>query len=423
MASWSTKCLETIGKRTLDGYKAQRIPSKFDNVVVAVSGGVDSALAASLYSTIYPNTRAIYMQNWSKSQSLSDPREEPCYNRDWREAVKVAEFLGIPMEKVNFESDYWIDVFEPMLNSYKMGITPNPDIGCNRFIKFGRLTEYLDNKYGQDNYWLVTGHYSRVLDYIGGKSERSLHLLKSYYKQKDQSYFLSQINPIALRRLLLPVGHLTKPEVREYARQLGLPNSSRPDSQGICFVNNSQTGKFKNFLKHYLDNNPGDIITIDKSTNKKKVWGKHQGIWSYTIGQKVGISMPQSDPQYKGTWFVSDKIIDKNEIVIVKGNNNPELYHDTLKVQSFKPLIVGFTKEWFETECSKGTLKMQYRSLQDPVPIKFATIHSSPSDDSYQPYSIQLTLSHAQRAIAPGQYCCIYWNQAVLGSGAITSVL
>lgn len=404
-----SRFLQTIGKRAATGYKPQRLPSRNDNVIIAMSSGVDSSVSAALFAEHFPNARGIYIQSWGKSQSLTDPQLEPCYERDWKDVSRVAEHLGLPVDRVNFEKEYWMDVFEPMLEMYNRGWTPNPDIGCNKFVKFGKLREHLDSQYGANNYWLVTGHYARVLS-PSNKDES--HLLRSFYPNKDQSYYLSQLDPEFLERLIFPVGHLIKSEVRDLAASAGLISTSqKPDSQGICFVNNSQSGKFKHFLEHYLPDSPGNIITIEEDGNKK-VWGQHPGLWSHTIGQKVGISMPQGDPKYSGSWYVSDKLHDSNELVIVRGRDNPALYQDTITITNTFTLDNSF-RNLVNEAIDHGKLFIQYRSLQDPVGVK----HCHFDHDK-----IVLKLASAQRAMAPGQYCCLYLQDRVLGSGTISCV-
>lgn len=391
----------------MDGYHPQPFPAKNDRVIIAMSSGVDSSLAAALFAEYFPKARGIYIQSWGKSQSLTEPQQEPCYERDWKDVCRVAEHLNLPVDKVNFEKDYWLDVFEPMLENYSRGLTPNPDIGCNRFVKFGKLRQVLDQTYGAQNYWLVTGHYSRVLSSL---KDNQPHLLRSFYGRKDQSYYLSQVSPDFLSQLIFPIGHLTKPEVRELALTAGLSTATKPDSQGICFVNNSQHGKFKHFLEHYLPDSQGDIVTIDEEGHKR-VWGKHPGLWSYTIGQKVGISMPQGDPRYAGAWYVCDKLHDSNEIVIVKGRDNPALYQDVLHVANIAPMDKNFQSQIREGVLD-GTLFVQYRSLQEPVPVVSCEFSRQ----------LVLKLKNPQRAMAPGQYCCFYLNDRVMGSGTISRV-
>lgn len=402
------KFLRLARGRVVPGYSPQHVPAKFDNVVIAMSGGVDSSVAAALFAH-YPKATGVYMQNWSESQALESIAEEPCYEKDWKDVAKLGDFLGVPVEKVNFESDYWIDVFEPMLQEYDQGRTPNPDIGCNKFVKFGKLKSYLDQKYGHDNYHLVTGHYSRVLQHLESKE---YHLLRGYYPQKDQSYYLSQINGGILPRLVLPMGHLTKPEVRDMARELQLPTANKRDSQGICFVNNSQHKKFNKFLEHYLTNKPGNVITVEP-TGEKTVWGTHKGLWSYTLGQKIGdgISLPQADPRYTGAWYVSEKIPATNEIVIVRGRENPQLYRDKLRIQDFEYLGEPQTIRKAITEAlQRGELRARYRSLMEPEPL----ISINTDADEFH-----LQFQRPQRAMAPGQFCCLLSQNRILGSGPI----
>lgn len=405
--------IKLISGRRIANYKPQRLPGKFDNVVIAMSSGVDSSVAAALFAKEFPNARGIYMQNWSKSQSLTDPSSESCYERDWKDVVKVADHLKLPVDRVNFERDYWIDVFEPMLEGYTKGWTPNPDIACNKFVKFGKLVQHLDTKFGKNNYWLVTGHYSRILE---SEADTESHLLRSYYPQKDQSYYLSHVDPKVLPRLLFPIGHLSKPEVRQLAKELALPSANKPDSQGICFVNNSQQGKFKNFLEHYLVESKGDIVTVDLVTKEKRKWGEHKGLWSYTIGQKIGLSMPQGDPRYAGAWYVSEKLQDLNELVIVQGVNNPALFKDRLQVQdfTFQANNQSIVERIMHSAVRQGQLTMQYRSLQEPVPV--LELHFSSER------LLDIKLAGKQRAMAPGQNCCLYIGNRVLGSGTIRQV-
>ncbi|KAG0670050.1 hypothetical protein C6P45_002845 [Maudiozyma exigua] len=419
-----SKYQNLISKRLLPRW-SQCQPSKYDNIIIAMSSGVDSSLCASLYSS-YPNVRGIYMRNWSNAND-SDEIKKNCDEQDWKDAQTVAKYLNISINLVNFEQDYWLDVFEPMLNNYQLGCTPNPDILCNKFVKFGKLNQLLDKKYGKGNYWLVMGHYSRVLQDKMDKNKYGL--FRGIDTHKDQSYYLSQVNSNVWSRTLLPMGHLYKTEVREFANELGLPSATKPDSQGICFVNNSQVGKFKNFLKEYIPRTPGNIITIDSLDHTKRIWGQHDGIWSYTIGQKIGISMPQADPKYKGTWFVSEKLIDTNEIVIVKGRDNSKLFHNQLQVGQFEILDDYMNLEQFKKRIPEsiknGTLNMQYRSLQEPIKINKCDIamNSESIRDKKESLGIQLNIQieSSQRAMAPGQYCCIYDNDEVIGSGPITN--
>ena len=412
--------LSLLEKRIPQGWK-QVQPSKHDTIVVAMSSGVDSSIAAAMYSS-FPNVKGIYMRNWSNKQN--DMKN--CDEKDWNDAKEVAGYLNIPFEMVNFEKEYWIDVFEPMLNNYELGLTPNPDILCNRHIKFGTLKQKLDEMYGANNYWLVTGHYSRILK---NRETGQFELLRGIDSSKDQSYYLSQVNPAVLNQTILPIGNFYKKEIRQLAKELQLPTADKPDSQGICFVNNSQQGKFKTFLKEYLPSEPGDIITIDPQSGHKTVWGKHEGLWSYTIGQKVGIPMPQGDPEYRGTWFVSDKLKDTNEIVIVRGRDNRELFKDHVKIDNMKWLFSENDRlnieQTLQDAIQRGDLYLQYRSLQEPILIKkyeFKEYNTETDrNDQNKNNEFIFTLSSPQRAMAPGQYGCLYLRDRVIGSGTIVS--
>ncbi|CCD22822.1 tRNA-5-taurinomethyluridine 2-sulfurtransferase NDAI_0A06680 [Naumovozyma dairenensis CBS 421] len=404
-----------ITKRVVDGYKPIKWPSSNDTIVIAMSSGVDSSVAALLFSELFPNCKikGIYMSNWSQQENEETHEKGQCYERDWKDVCQIGKYLNIPVDFINFEKDYWMDVFEPMLHGYQKGITPNPDIGCNKFIKFGKLFRHLNSQYGKDNYRLVTGHYARILQ----KNNGDFNLLRSYYKNKDQSYYMSQISPSTLPNIILPIGHMTKPEVREIANFYKLPTANKPDSQGICFVNNSQHGSFKNFLQNYIPENKGDIITILEDGKKKRKWGEHTGLWSYTVGQKIGLSMPQGDHRFSGAWYVSDKLKSTNELVIVRGRDNPALYKNTVKVRDF--CYMGADIEQMKKDVvaaiKSGMLTMQYRSLQEPVRVKHLSYLKDGDDSTVQ----ELGMEVAQRAMAPGQYCCLYIGDTVIGSGTI----
>ncbi|CCH43478.1 tRNA-specific 2-thiouridylase mnmA [Wickerhamomyces ciferrii] len=377
-----------INQRIPKGY-TQPTPKSSDLIIIAMSSGVDSSVAALLYKQKYENCLGIFMENWSQLDN------ERCLEQDWKDVQLVGNQLNLPIERVNFEKDYWIEVFEPMLTSYNKGLTPNPDINCNKYVKFGSLINYVSKKYKDQNWWLVTGHYSRILQ---NDTTGELHLLRSYYPDKDQSYYLSQIETNVLSRVLLPIGHYTKPEIRKLAQEKDLVIADKKDSQGLCFVSQTQ-GNFNNFLKNFLMDSPGNIITEDG-----KIWGKHDGLWSLTLGQKCGISMPQGDPRYKGVWFVSEKNFETGDITIVKGGNNDKLFKKIVYVQDFIPLgdDLDITK-------MEG-LTVQYRSLQSPISLK--TINYSNGKWIF-------TLNDKARAISPGQYLAVYQGDRCLGSGVI----
>lgn len=369
----------------------QAEPDLDDEIVVAMSSGVDSSVTAALYASKYRNVRGIYMANWSQTAK--------CTESDWNDVKKVCHHLNIPCERVNFEKEYWNDVFVPMISMYEQGLTPNPDTNCNKYVKFGKMIQHLREKFKNTNknWWLVTGHYARVMKSTATQDYR---LLRSYYGNKDQSFYLSSIPKEILPKILMPIGHLTKPKVRELAEQFNLHTAKKPDSQGLCFVNPDDK-KFYSFLNDYINPKPGNIITEDG-----KIWGQHQGLWYGTIGQKLGVSMPQGNPNYKGVWFISEKRFDTNDLVIVKGRDNPKLYKIGLKIKDWQWLISDP-----DTKLSSGNLTIQFRSLQQPLPI--ASINMDTSDIT------TIELKEKARAMAPGQNVVLYDNNEVLGSGIL----
>lgn len=369
----------------------QATPDVNDEIVVAMSSGVDSSVTAALYASKYPNVRGIYMANWSQTAK--------CTESDWNDVKKVCNHLNIPCERVNFEKEYWNDVFTPMITMYEQGLTPNPDTSCNKYVKFGKMIQHLGEKFKDSDkkWWLVTGHYARVMKH---KSSQEFRLLRSYYGNKDQSFYLSGIPKEILSKILMPIGHLTKPKVRELAESYNLHTAKKPDSQGLCFVNPDDK-KFYSFLNEYINPKPGNIITEDG-----KIWGKHQGLWYGTIGQRLGVSMPQGDPNYKGVWFISEKRFETNELVIVKGRDNEKLYKIGLKIKNWEWLINN-PESKIE---SPNNLTIQYRSLQQPLEIESININN---DD------VTIELKEKARAMAPGQNVVLYEGNEVLGSGVL----
>lgn len=378
----------------------QMMPEPNDQIIISMSSGVDSSVCALMFSKMYKNVRGIFMANWSADKVI-DGNSKCTVDNDWLEVRKTCDQLNIPCERVNFEKDYWTQVFEPMLNEYQRGLTPNPDIGCNKYVKFGKMIEHLDSTIPKgEKWWLVTGHYAKIL-----KNEETgeYSLFRGDYKQKDQSYYLTSMPSRILDHVLMPIGHYTKPEVRAIANDYNLETSKKPDSQGLCFV--SQVGKFKDFLNEYIPPNPGNIVTRDG-----KVWGQHQGLWSATIGQKCGISMPQGDPKYKGVWLVCDKDIEKNELIIAHKNDK----------EAFRKDEIGVDLErwhWFGPQSweSVGELirrgediNCQIRSLQTPNRVVGVSAAEG-----------VVSLDEPLFGVAAGQTLALYWGDRFLGAGEI----
>lgn len=365
-------------------------PRPDDEIVVAMSSGVDSSVAAAMLARSYRNVRGVYMANWSQAAR--------CAEQDYKDVQQVCKKIGIPCERVNFEREYWNNVFEPMIEGYSRGLTPNPDVGCNRHVKFGRLFQYLASRFSalppSKSWWLATGHYARVaID-----SETQEHcLLRGLSPAKDQSYYLSSIDPQVLSRLLMPIGHYQKLQIRDLAQSYNLHVASKPDSQGLCFVS-QEHNRFDAFLNDYIAPKTGNFVTKDG-----KVWGQHPGIWHATVGQRARVSMPQGDPRYTGTWYILEKRAVTNELVIVRGSEHPALYKRALSVANWR---------WIARPSTTATnLLLQYQSLKKPSGI--ANIEW----ENEAPRTIHLT--EPARAIAPGQVAVIYDGPRVLGSGTI----
>lgn len=365
----------------------QASPHPDDDIIIAMSSGVDSSVTAALYASKYKNVKGIYMANWSQTAK--------CTEGEWTDVQKVCDKLQIPCQRVNFEKEYWNEVFMPMIELYEQGLTPNPDLGCNKYVKFGKMIEHLSLQYADKltKWWLATGHYARVMP-----NENGPRLLKGYDANKDQSYYLANIRNEVLSNVLMPLGHYTKPQVRKMAHELGLHTATKPDSQGLCFVSPDHS-KFRDFLNEFIPPKPGNIITADG-----KVWGQHQGLWHATIGQKLGISMPQGDPKYKGIWFVNEKRVETNELVIVRGGNNEELFKTGLSASDWEWMGDG------ANAVESGNLFVQYRSLQEPAKVKSLQVDGD---------KLTFELTEKQRAMAPGQNVVLYDDYRVIGSGML----
>lgn len=382
----------------------QAVPNLNDEIIVSMSSGVDSSVTALMMSKMFPNVSGVFMANWSSDKII--PGNGKCtLDEDWAQVQETCKQIGIKCSRVNFEKDYWTNVFEPMLAQYEKGYTPNPDIGCNKYVKFGKMISHLKNHFnGQNkNWWLVTGHYARIM-----KDANEFNLFRAEYKQKDQSYYLTSMPQDVLSNVLMPIGHYTKPEVRQIAQDYELLTKDKPDSQGLCFV--SQTGKFKDFLNEYIEPNPGNIVD-----REGKVWGRHQGLWQATIGQKSGISMPQGDPRYHGVWFVCDKNIEKNELVIArKTEDRSEFYKKNIMIDLKSWYWMSPSMDWERIKnINLNELNCQIRSLQIPNKITNITIEDTPKQ-------LQVEIDEEVFGIAPGQTFALYHDDKLLGSGQIS---
>lgn len=352
-------------------------------VIVGMSGGVDSSVAALLLKKQGYEVIGLFMRNWDSTLNndfLGNPNlnNNICpQEEDYNDALKVCQKLDIPLHRVDFVKEYWDYVFTYFLDELKRGRTPNPDVMCNKYIKFDSFVKKA-KELGAD--YIATGHYARLEN---GK------LLRGIDDNKDQTYFLAQLDKKQLENVLFPIGELEKTKVRQIALENDLITAKKKDSTGICFIGERN---FKQFLENYLPNIPGDIIDID--TNEKK--GKHMGLMYYTIGQRRGLNLGGNDDKY----FVVGKDLDKKILYVAEGENNPYLYSDSVILES-----VNFISDERPTNC---TAKFRYRQKNVDVQIIY-------NDDIIVKYK-------DVKAVTPGQLCVVYNNDECIGSGIIKEV-
>ena len=355
-------------------------------VVIGMSGGVDSSVAAILLKKQGYEVIGLFMRNWDAGVN-NDILGNPTLNnnicpqeQDYNDAIAVCKKLDIPLKRVDFVKEYWDYVFTYFLDELKLGRTPNPDIMCNKYIKFDMFLNEAE-KLGAD--YVATGHYARLKD---GK------LLRGVDDNKDQTYFLSQVPKEKLDKILFPIGELKKDEVRKIALEYDLITAKKKDSTGICFIGERN---FKEFLSNYLPNIPGDIVNIDSND----VVGKHIGLMYYTIGQRRGLNLGGN----KDRGFVVGKDLEKNILYVSFGDESKYLVSDSCIVDN----INWFSKDKSITEC---TAKFRYRQKDNPVELIW---HSD---------YIEVLYKQGVKAVTPGQACVFYKDDECLGGGIIKEV-
>ena len=354
-------------------------------VVIGMSGGVDSSVAAILLKKQGYDVIGLFMRNWDSSMNndfLGNPNlNEPIcpQEQDYNDALNVCEKIGIPLHRVDFVKEYWDYVFTYFLDELKHGRTPNPDIMCNKYIKFDMFLKEA-KKLGAD--YIATGHYARM---INGELYRGVD------NNKDQTYFLSQLSKEQLQDVLFPVGELNKAEVRKIAEEYGLITAKKKDSTGICFIGERN---FTKFLENYLPNQPGDVLDI--KTGKKV--GEHIGLMYYTIGQRRGLNIGGS----KERMFVVGKDLNKNILYISYGDNE-YLISDSCMIEQ-----VNFNTDKRPTKC---TAKFRYRQPDNDVTLEYL-------DDG----TIKVHYPQGVKSVTPGQACVLYLGEQCLGGGIIKEV-
>ncbi|UQS85534.1 tRNA 2-thiouridine(34) synthase MnmA [Apilactobacillus apisilvae] len=354
-------------------------------VVVGMSGGVDSSVSAYLLKQQGYDVIGVFMKNWDDT----DENGVCTATEDYKDVAKVASEIGIPYYSVNFEKEYWDRVFTYFLEEYKKGRTPDPDVICNKEIKFRAFLDYA-LELGAD--YIATGHYSR----LERDSQGHNHLLRGSDDNKDQTYFLSQLSAEQLDRVMFPIGDMEKPKVREIAKEAGLATADKKDSMGICFIGEKN---FKSFLSNYLPATSGKMMTFDG-----EVKGTHDGLMYYTIGQRRGLGIG-GDGTDNRPWFVVGKDLSKNILYVGKGYENKHLYADYLDASDIF-WINDITNRGNDFRC---TAKFRYRQTDVNV-----TVHLN--DDGK---SLRVIFDEPARAVTPGQAVVFYDGDECLGSGII----
>ena len=365
--------------------------NKKTKVIVGLSGGVDSAVALiNLINEGY-DVEAMFMRNWDSAVNNDvmgnpDLLEDVCpQEKDYQDAVKVAEKLGIKLHRVDFIEEYWNSVFAYFLEEYKKNRTPNPDILCNKEIKF---KTFLDKAVELGADYIAMGHYARVV-HDGDKH----YLLRGVDGNKDQTYFLSQLTSKQLAKALFPIGHMEKPLVRDVAKEYDLVVANKKDSTGVCFIGERN---FKEFLMNYIPANPGDIISTSG-----EVVGRHDGVMYYTIGQRRGLKIGGPGE----AWFVCGKDTLKNQLIVGQGSDTELLYANRVIVTDVN--IINGTLQ----NNQKLAAKFRYRQPDEPITVRWI-------NDT----TIEVLCDNPVKAITPGQACVFYDGEYCLGGGTIDKV-
>jgi tRNA-specific 2-thiouridylase len=353
-------------------------------IIVGLSGGVDSAVAALLLKRQKYHVEAVFMQNW---QEDDDENQHCSTSQDLIDAQAVCDVLKIKLHTVNFAAEYWQRVFQHFLDEYAAFRTPNPDVLCNKEIKFRAFLDYAKSL-GAD--FIATGHYARRTT-IGGKE----HLSKGLDPNKDQSYFLYLLDQKQLAASMFPLGELTKKEVRSIAKAAHFPNHAKKDSTGICFIGER---KFKNFLSEYLLAKPGDIVTTDN-----KIIGRHSGLMFYTIGQRQGLNIGGQKNASEAPWYVAAKEIKKNLLIITQDRAYPTLSARQLVCNQVH--WISGDEHTLPFECSA---KIRYRQPEQKCLVKKNNIDE-----------LLVEFFTPQWAITPGQSVVFYQQEECLGGGII----
>ena len=364
--------------------------SKNKRVVLGMSGGVDSSVAAILLKEQGYEVIGVFMKNWEEKDDNGNCMAE----EDYKDVIAVAEQLDIPYYSVNFVKEYWDKVFTYFLDEYKKGRTPNPDVMCNKEIKFKAFLDYAI-KLGAD--YVATGHYARIIHEEKDGKIKSV-MLRGIDDNKDQTYFLCQLSQKQLEKVLFPIGEYTKPQIRGIAEKYNLATAKKKDSTGICFIGERD---FNEFLSKYLPAKGGNIVNTEG-----KILGKHNGLMYYTIGQRKGIGIGNSKEGTGEPWFVVDKNLETNELIVTQGDRSV-LYSKGLIATDFN--FINMEDMEFPLEC---TVKFRYRQSDSKAVIKKLP------DEKYE-----VLFDEPQKAVTPGQIVVAYKDEVCLGGGVIDEII
>lgn len=367
-------------------------------VLVGLSGGVDSAVSAYLLKKEGYQVTGGFMRNWdaiANGDFLGNPtlNDNQCpQEKDYEDALKVAEILGIELLRVDFVKEYWDDVFTYFIDEYKKGRTPNPDIFCNKYIKFDKFLQFAKEK-GFD--YIATGHYAKRVDV----NDDYVEMHKSFDQNKDQTYFLSQVSQKQLQACLFPLGDIDKSEVRKIAHELNLNIADKKDSTGVCFIGERN---FKQFLNNYLPAKSGDIVDVVSN----KVVGHHDGVLYYTLGQRRGLGIGGIKGIDPISWFVVGKDVHKNILYVAQGDENEYLNSDRAIIR-----MVNWTYKEKPSKDVHVGCKFRYRQKDLGVTLRFI------KDDE-----VELIFDQPYKAVTPGQAAVFYLDNICLGGGIIDEV-
>ncbi|KAL1915197.1 uncharacterized protein VTP21DRAFT_7473 [Calcarisporiella thermophila] len=365
-------------------------PKPGDKVILGMSGGVDSSVSAYLLQQKGYDVEGVYMRNWDSR----DEDSSPCPSlEDQQDVARVCEQLGIKWRLVDFSREYWIKVFAKALEEFEAGRTPNPDVACNREIKFGVLMERILG----DGAWIATGHYARL-----DRSGQGVRLLRGSDRNKDQTYFLSTVPAPQLSRAIFPIGEMNKADVKALARKLGLATAGKRESMGICFVGNKR--KFGDFIAEYIPQNPGPV-----KTHEGLLIGEHKGLFHYTIGQASRFCHGSSK------WVVWRKDMSTNTLVVVPGTNHPLLFSKALVAGDWN--WIGSPPSELDRDGDEMIVEAQVRYRQNAERARVIRRRDT-SADRYE-----VRFEREVRGITPGQMVVVWRGEECLGAGVIDHVL